>query len=198
MQSAFSHLPHRCQSLYRVAPMKASSSTNDLARCRFRSHLGSTGCIRLNFAITPAKCIRQMVTAYVFYNYRVGDYFNDLQPPPVQSGKEMRGPMYRANPELQEPPIPFGPEPMRTRRPTGQPYHPVRNNKRSSFDETRNESHKDRHEETSSAHFKAGCVASQDASLTQRLIWFRQPLSGGIIAMVRDTGFEPVTPTVSR
>ena len=106
--------------------MKASSSTNDLARCRFRSHLESTGCIRLNFAITPGEVHSQMVTAYVFYNYRVGDYFNDLQPPPVQSGKEMRGPMYRANPELQEPPIPFGPEPMRTRKPTGQPYHPVR------------------------------------------------------------------------
>ena len=139
----------------------------------------------------------QMVTAYVFYNYRVGDYFNDLQPPPVQSGKEMRSPMYRANPELQEPPIPFGPEPMRTRRPTGQPYHPVRTTSVHHSSKTRNESHKDRHEETSSTHFKAGCVAPQGASLTQRLIWFRQPLSGEYCDGARYR-VRTCTPTVSR
>ena len=92
----------------------------------FPESLGVDGMYTFKLRNHAGEVHSQMVTAYVFYNYRVGDYFNDLQPPPVQSGKEMRGPMYRANPELQEPPIPLGPEPMRTRRPTGQPYHPVR------------------------------------------------------------------------
>ena len=92
----------------------------------FPESLGVDGMYTFKLRNHAGEVHSQMVTAYVFYNYRVGDYFNDLQPPPVQSGKEMRGPMYRVNPELQEPPIPFGPEPMRTRRPTGQPYHPVR------------------------------------------------------------------------
>lgn len=33
----------------------------------------------------------QMVTADVFASYRVGDYFNDLQPPPARGEKELRG-----------------------------------------------------------------------------------------------------------
>jgi len=66
-----------------------------------------------------------MGTDYVFACYRVGDYFNDLEPLPGQPGKGYR-PQFRATPELMEPQIPTGPEPMRTRRPTDQPYHPVR------------------------------------------------------------------------
>ena len=50
----------------------------------------------------------QMVTPEVFASYRAGDFFNDLQPPPVQEGKEM--PSFRAAPpELNH-----------------QPYQPVR------------------------------------------------------------------------
>jgi hypothetical protein len=33
----------------------------------------------------------QMVTADVFANYRVGDYFNDLQTPPSHGDKQMKG-----------------------------------------------------------------------------------------------------------
>ena len=75
----------------------------------FPESLGVDGMYSFKLRNHAGEVHSQMVTAYVFYNYRVGDYFNDLQPSPVQSGKEMRGPMYRANPELQEPPMPFGP-----------------------------------------------------------------------------------------
>jgi hypothetical protein len=92
----------------------------------FPESLGVDGMYSFKLRNHSGEVHSQMVTAYVFYNYRVGDYFNDLQPPPVQPEKEMRAPMYRANPELQEPPVPLGPEPMRTRKPSDQPYHPVR------------------------------------------------------------------------
>lgn len=92
----------------------------------FPESLGVDGMYSFKLRNHAGEVHSQMVTAYVFYNYRVGDYFNDLQPPPAESGKGMPSPMYRANPELQEPPIPLGPEPMRTRKPSDQPYHPVR------------------------------------------------------------------------
>jgi hypothetical protein len=45
----------------------------------------------------------QMVTPEVFASYRVGDLFNDLQPPPMHEGKEMPG-FRMAPPELIERP----------------------------------------------------------------------------------------------
>jgi hypothetical protein len=68
----------------------------------------------------------QMVTPEVFASYRVGESFNDLQPPPVQSGKDFRTPVSPNEPQLQEPTVPLGPDPMRTRKPIDRPYHPVR------------------------------------------------------------------------
>lgn len=91
----------------------------------FTESLGVDGMYTFKLRNHTGEVHSQMVTAYVFSNYRVGDYFNDLQPPPAP-GKETPGPMYRATPELQEPPVPMGPEPMRTRRPTDEPYHPVK------------------------------------------------------------------------
>jgi hypothetical protein len=92
----------------------------------FPESLGVDGMYTFKLRNHAGEVHSQMVTAYVFSGYRVGDYFNDLQPPAAQPGKEMPGSMYRANPELQEPPVPMGPEPMRTRRPTDRPYQPVK------------------------------------------------------------------------
>lgn len=92
----------------------------------FPESLGVDGMYTFKLRNHAGEVHSQMVTAYVFSGYRVGDYFNDLQPSPSQPGKEMRAPMYRATPELQEPPVPIGPEPMRSRKPNDQPYHPVR------------------------------------------------------------------------
>ena len=47
----------------------------------------------------------QMVTPDVFATYRVGDYFNDMQPPPARDEKELEG-FRLAPPELREGPLP--------------------------------------------------------------------------------------------
>jgi hypothetical protein len=44
----------------------------------------------------------QMVTPDVFASYRAGDYFNDLQPPPLREDKELR--FRAAPPEINEEP----------------------------------------------------------------------------------------------
>lgn len=91
----------------------------------FPESLGLDGMYSFQLQDQTGQVHSQMVTDYVFACYRVGDYFNDEQPLPGQPGKGYH-PQFRATPELMEPQIPTGPEPMRTRRPTDRPYHPVR------------------------------------------------------------------------
>jgi hypothetical protein len=91
----------------------------------FPESLGVDGMYSFQLQDQTGQVHSQMVTDYVFTSYRVGDYFNDLEPLPGQPGKQYR-PRFRATPELMEPQTPTGPEPMRTRRPNDQPYHPVR------------------------------------------------------------------------
>ena len=123
----------------------------------------------------------QMVTAYVFYNYRVGDYFNDLQPLPVQPGKRCAR---STEPRFQEPPVPTGPEPMRTRRPTGRFI--IRSGQRAFITLISAQRKSEPPLGNIIGTLQSWLRHLARAPLTHRLTWFRQPLSE--IAMVRDKG----------
>ena len=57
----------------------------------FSDSLGLDAMYNFQLRDTTGQVHSQMVTPDVFANYRVGDYFNDLQPPPPQGEKELEG-----------------------------------------------------------------------------------------------------------
>jgi hypothetical protein len=57
----------------------------------FPDSLGVDAMYNFQLRDTTGQVHSQMVTPDVFANYRVGDYFNDLQPPPSQGEKELEG-----------------------------------------------------------------------------------------------------------
>jgi hypothetical protein len=91
----------------------------------FPNSLGIDGIYDFDLRDAAGQVHSQMVPPYVFFAYNVGDYFNDLAEPPAHHGKNLQAPPPPVE-ELEEPPVPFGPEPLRTRQPTDRPFHPVR------------------------------------------------------------------------
>ena len=57
----------------------------------FSDSLGLDAMYNFQLRDTTGQVHSQMVTPDVFATYRVGDYFNDLQPPPAQGEKELQG-----------------------------------------------------------------------------------------------------------
>jgi hypothetical protein len=55
----------------------------------FADSLGVDAMYNFQLRDTAGQVHSQMVTPDVFANYRVGDYFNDLQPPPAPGAKEL-------------------------------------------------------------------------------------------------------------
>ena len=69
----------------------------------FSESLGLDAMYNFQLRDSTGQVHSQMVTADVFANYRVGDYFNDLQQPPAHDDKELEG-FRLPPPELREGP----------------------------------------------------------------------------------------------
>jgi hypothetical protein len=126
----------------------------------FPASLGLDGMFSFQLRDRAGELHSQMVTDYVFASYRVGDYFDDLQPPPAQTGKGFH-PQFRATPDVLEPQILQGPDQIRTRKPTDRPYHPVRTT-------SVRRSHKSRNSTAKSSNVKHGRHRANVAAATHR------------------------------